>query len=85
VSGTISANFPSSVLCSLHVFARIVTSTCWLNSIPAMYPGLITLAGMEIELSEKLGRKVDLRTAEDLSHYFRAAVVSSALPQYERP
>jgi uncharacterized protein len=52
---------------------------------PGHVPGLITLAGMEIELSEKLGRKVDLRTAEDLSHYFRAAVVSSALPQYERP
>jgi len=48
-------------------------------------PGLITLAGMEMELSEKLGRKVDLRTAEDLSRYFRAEVISSALPQYERP
>jgi uncharacterized protein len=52
---------------------------------PGHIPGLITLAGMEIELSENLGRKVALRTAEDLSHYFRAAVVSSALPQYERP
>ncbi len=47
-------------------------------------PGLLTLAGMEMELSEKLGRKVDLRTPEDLSRYFRAEVVSSALPQYER-
>jgi len=52
---------------------------------PDHVPGLLTLAGMEIELSEKLGRKVDLRTAEDLSRYFRAEVVSSALPQYERP
>jgi predicted nucleotidyltransferase len=52
---------------------------------PSHVPGLITLAGMEIELSEKLGRKVDLRTAEDLSRYFRNEVVSSALPQYERP
>jgi uncharacterized protein len=47
-------------------------------------PGLLRLAGMEIELSEKLGRKVDLRTPEDLSRYFRDEVVSSALPQYER-
>ena len=47
-------------------------------------PGLLTLAGMEMELSEIFGRKVDLRTAEDLSRYFRAEVVSSALPQYER-
>ena len=38
---------------------------------------------MEIELSERLGRKVDLRTAEDLSRYFRDEVVSSAVPQYE--
>ena len=47
-------------------------------------PGLVTLAGMEMELSEFVGRKVDLRTPEDLSRYFRADVVSSALPQYER-
>ena len=47
-------------------------------------PGLITLAGMEMELAAALGRKVDLRTPEDLSGYFRADVVSSARLQYER-
>jgi uncharacterized protein len=52
---------------------------------PGHVPGLITLAGMELELSQKLGRKIDLRTAEDLSRYFRNEVVSSVLPQYERP
>lgn len=41
-------------------------------------PGLIRLAGMEIELSEILEHKVDLRTAEDLSRYFRQEVISSA-------
>ena len=46
-------------------------------------PGLITLAGMEIELSNKLGRKVDLRTPGDLSRYFRDEVVRSAEVQYE--
>jgi predicted nucleotidyltransferase len=50
---------------------------------PEHIPGLLTLAGMEIELSERLGRKVDMRTAEDLSRYFRDEVVSSAVPQYE--
>ena len=45
-------------------------------------PGLIRLAGMEIELTEILGRKVDLRTPEDLSHYFRQKVLDSALIQY---
>jgi len=46
-------------------------------------PGLITLAGMEIELSDKIGRKVDLRTPRDLSRYFRAEVVRQAEVQYE--
>ncbi|HEX4136370.1 MAG TPA: hypothetical protein VHY84_17280 [Bryobacteraceae bacterium] len=39
--------------------------------------------GMEMELSEMLGRKVDLRTPAELSRYFRDEVVASALPQYE--
>jgi predicted nucleotidyltransferase len=51
---------------------------------PGHTPGLLGLAGMEIEISERMGRKVDLRTAEDLSRYFRDEVVASALPQFER-
>jgi predicted nucleotidyltransferase len=42
------------------------------------------LAGMEIELGEYLGRKVDLRTPEELSRYFRDRVVREAVVQYER-
>lgn len=49
---------------------------------PNHIPGLIRLAGMEIDLSEILGRKVDLRTPEDLSRYFRQEVVDSAEVQY---
>ena len=45
-------------------------------------PGLIKLAGIEIELSDILGRKVDLRTPEDLSRYFRKEVLVSAEIQY---
>lgn len=48
----------------------------------AHIPGLIRFAGMEIELSEILGRKVDLRTPEDLSKYFRQEVLDSAEVQY---
>jgi len=44
--------------------------------------GLLTLAGMEIELSEIIGRKVDMRTAEDLSRYFRDEVLAEAEVQY---
>jgi hypothetical protein len=49
---------------------------------PGHVPGLIALAGIEIELSDLLGRKVDLRTAEDLSRYFRDEVVREAEEQY---
>lgn len=49
---------------------------------PGQRVGLIRLAGMELELSDILGRKVDLRTPADLSRYFRQAVVASAEVQY---
>jgi|SRR3972149_1720314 len=49
---------------------------------PNHVPGLITLSGMEVELSDLIGHKVDLRTPEDLSRYFRKEVVESAEVQY---
>ena len=45
---------------------------------PGASVGLIRLAGIEIELSEIVGRKVDLRTPQDLSRYFREKVLSTA-------
>jgi len=46
-------------------------------------PGLIGLSRMERELSEILsGRKVDLRTPQDLSKYFREEVLARAEVQY---
>ena len=45
-------------------------------------PGLIRMAGMEIELSEIVAHKVDLRTPEDLSRYFRQDVIDSAETVY---
>lgn len=50
---------------------------------PAHTPTLFGIVGMEIDLSEMLGRKVDLRTAGDLSRHFRDEVVRSAEVQYE--
>jgi uncharacterized protein len=44
--------------------------------------GLLALAGLEIELSQMLGRKVDLRTPAELSRYFRDQVVNAAELQY---
>lgn len=49
---------------------------------PEHIPTLFDVAGMEIELSEALGRKVDLRTPQDLSKYFRDEVVAKAEVQY---
>ena len=49
---------------------------------PDHIPGLIRLAGMENELTSILGRKVDIRTAEDLSRYFRNEVIESAEVKY---
>ena len=45
---------------------------------------LFDIAGMEIELSDIIGRKIDLRTPEDLSRYFRNEVVETAEVQYEK-
>jgi predicted nucleotidyltransferase len=51
---------------------------------PDAKPSLLTMAGIEIEMSSLLGgRKVDLRTAQDLSRYFREEVVRAAETQYE--
>lgn len=44
----------------------------------------LDLAAMEDELTTILGRKVDLRTARELSRYFRDRVVAESLVQYER-
>src|SRR3989338_3389387 len=50
---------------------------------PGHVPGFLRLARMERELSGLLGgRRVDMRTPEDLSRYFRDEVVASAEVQF---
>jgi predicted nucleotidyltransferase len=50
---------------------------------PDAHTTLLDMAQMEIELSQRLGgRKVDVRTAEDLSRHFRDEVVRTAEVQY---
>jgi predicted nucleotidyltransferase len=46
-------------------------------------PGLFSIVRMEMELTELLGRKVDLRTPDDLSQYFRDEVMRDAQVQYQ--
>jgi len=48
-------------------------------------PGFFRLFEMQEELSSLFGgRKIDMRTPEDLSRYFRDKVVSTAQVQYVR-
>lgn len=50
---------------------------------PERIPGLLGMARLERELSPLFnGRKVDLRTPEDLSRYFRQNVIEQAEVQY---
>ena len=51
---------------------------------PGHTPGL-AFFGMEQELSELLGRKVDLNTPQFLSPYFREKVLAQAEVQYAAP
>ncbi len=52
---------------------------------PGHVPGFFRLFDMEEELSTLCdGRKVDLRTPEDLSRYFRDKVLAQAGVQYAR-
>ena len=49
---------------------------------PKHHVGFFQFVGMELELTALLGRKVDLRTPNDLSRYFRQDVLQHAEVQY---
>jgi len=52
---------------------------------PRYVPGLLDLVRMEEELSSMFdGHKVDLRTPQDLSRYFRDSVLASAEELYAK-
>lgn len=52
---------------------------------PDKIPGLLGLTEMEADLSELMqGRRVDLRTPNDLSHLFRDTVLETAEILYAR-
>jgi len=50
---------------------------------PGTRVGMIRLAGLEIELGEILGRKVDLNTPGFLSKYYRSKVLAEAAVHYD--
>lgn len=50
---------------------------------PGIRIGLISLSGLEIELSKIVGRKVDLNTPGFLSKYYREQILAEADVQYD--
>ncbi|MCU0482379.1 MAG: nucleotidyltransferase family protein [Anaerolineae bacterium] len=53
--------------------------------IPNVPITLLDIIGMETELSDLVGKSVDLRTPNELSRYFREDVIKEAVLVYERP
>ena len=51
---------------------------------PEHVPGYFRLIGMEMELSDLAGRKVDLRTPGELGRRIREEIVRGAAVQFER-
>ena len=51
---------------------------------PGANVGLITLAGMEIELGQILGYKVEIHTVKGLNPHFRDEALDQAEVQYEQ-
>ena len=49
---------------------------------PGHMAGLLRLAGMESELEDLIGRRVDLRTPQEISRYFRDEVMARAEVQH---
>lgn len=45
-------------------------------------PGLLTIAQLELDLGDMLGREIDLRTIQDLSRHFRDRVIEEARSVY---
>lgn len=75
----------------LSLFGSVLKGTAHPNSDvdllvefePGQVPGMLAIAGIEEELSVQLGgRRVDLRTAQDLSRHFCNEVVRTAQVQY---
>lgn len=50
--------------------------------LPETRIGFFGMGRLQVELSDLLGRRVDLRTPDELSRYFRADVVREARVEY---
>ncbi|HRF97561.1 MAG TPA: nucleotidyltransferase domain-containing protein [Aggregatilineales bacterium] len=53
--------------------------------LPTAQISLFDVVGIEEDLSQLIGWKIDLRTPNELSRYFREEVIQKAVLVYERP
>ena len=75
---------------TLSVFGSVLTDRFREDSdidmmvefLPEASPTFIELMQLQAELSDLLGRKVDLRTPNELSQHFRDEVIKHAVVQY---
>ena len=61
---------------------RTATSICWSNSFRRLNPGLLDHAGLMLDLSGLLGRKVDLVSKNGLKPLIRDSVIQEARRVY---
>jgi len=76
-------------ICKLSFFGSVLTPRFRADSdvdfLVEFEPGVpVSYFDLVGKLSEVIGRKVDLRTPDELSRYFRDKVVRQAIVQYER-
>ena len=89
-AGKLAAFCQKNHICKLSFFGSILRSDFRPDSDvdilvefePGTRIGLLGMAGLELDLSEIVGRKVDLRTPGDLSRYFRSEVLANSVVQY---
>jgi predicted nucleotidyltransferase len=87
---TLAAFCQAHHICKLSLFGSQLKGTARVDSDVDLLvefetdhtPNLFELTRMETEISDLIGKKVDLRTAGDLSRYFRSQVLETAVPQY---
>ena len=79
-------------ICKLSVFGSVIRDDfgpeadvdVLVEFLPGQSVGFFGLAGMQVELSEIVGRKVDLKTPAELDGSFRQDVLDSAIVQFEQ-
>lgn len=74
--------FGSALRDDFHAESDIDLSVQFIPNVPIT---LLDIVGIEAELSDLMGKPIDLRTPNELSRYFRDDVLKEAVLVYEHP